>query len=288
MTIVNVRGVEIRPIDAALGAEIRNLDATQRVHPDVLLAVRRALLDHHVLVIKDQDLNEAQFKTFATSFGAIFQNPSDIPVLASAAQDNGVAPDIVRISNVDGYTGTGELSAHADHRWTPYPSAGSLLYALEVPSKGGTTSFTNLNLVYETLDAQLKAQIEGLELITYNPFLRGPNDPRPRYRDPGEELISPTYPHPLVSTHPESGKKVLALCAATEVEVVGLPHAAGVELVEKLRGHLTQPRFVYEHRWSVGDIVYWDNRAVLHARTAFDPNERRVLRRISLAGGRPF
>jgi taurine dioxygenase len=254
----------------------------------VLLAIRRALLEHHVLVIKDQDLNEAQFKTFATAFGDIFQNPAEVPVLASAAQRNGVAPDVVPISNVDGYTGTGELAAHADHRWTPYPSAGSLLYALEVPSAGGETSFTNLNLAYDTLDPQLKGQIEELELITYNPFLRGPGDPRPRYREPGQALLSPVFPHPLVGTHPESGKKLLSLCAATEVEVVGLPHAAGATLVAQLREHLANPRFVYTHRWSVGDIVYWDNRAVLHARTAFDPGERRVLRRISLAGSRPF
>lgn len=288
MTIQSIHGVEIRPIDAALGAEVHHLDATQRVHPDVVLALKRALLDHHVLVFKHQDLNEDQLKRFATSFGAIFQNPSDVPVLASAGDARGVAPDIVRVSNVDGYTGTGELSPHSDHRWTPYPSAGSLLYALEVPSSGGNTTFTNMNLVYETLEPHLKTQIAALDLITYNPFLRAPGDPRPLYRDPALPLISPVFPHPLVGTHPDSGKKILGLCAASEVEVVGVPLPRGLELVTQLRAHLTQARFAYAHRWSVGDVAYWDNRAVLHARDAFDPNERRVMKRISLAGGRPF
>ena len=285
MTIVNVRGVEIRPTGAALGAEVRHLDANRRIAADVILALKQALRDHHVLIFKDQDLSNDQFKRFATSFGSIFQNPSDVPVLASG--DGGVAPDIVRVSNVDGYTGTGELSAHADHQWTPYPSAGSLLYALEVPPVGGDTSFYNLHLAYETLDAATKARIADLELITYNPFLRGEGDPRPRYRSE-QPLISPVFPHPLVRTHPESGKKILFLGYATEVEVVGLERDAGSALVEALRAHLHQERFRYEHKWSVGDIVHWDNQAVLHARTAFDPNSRRVMKRISLAGSRPF
>ena len=288
MTVTNVRGVEIRPLAAPLGAEVYNLDATRRLPGDVVIALKQALRDHHILILKQQDLSNEQFKGFATHFGPVFQNPPDVPVLASAAQSGGVAPDIVPVSNVDGYTGTGELTPHADHQWTPYPSAGSLLYALEVPSSGGNTTFYNLNLVYETLDASLKARIENLELITYNPFLRGEKDARPRYRAEGTPLISPTFPHPLVRTHPESGKKILFLGYSTEVELVGLPASQGSELVETLRAHLHQDKFRYEHRWTVGDIVYWDNQAVLHARSAFDPASRRVLRRISIGGGRPF
>lgn len=87
---------------------------------------------------------------FATYFGSVFQPPSDVPVLASGP--GGATPEIVRVSNIDGYTGTGELSPHSDHHWTPFPSAASLLYALEVPDVGGDTSFYNMNLAYETLD----------------------------------------------------------------------------------------------------------------------------------------
>ena len=89
-------------------------------------------------------------------------------------------------------------------------------------------------------------------------------------------------------THPDSGKRILYLDAATEVEVVGLPKQEGAKLIEQLRAHLSQERFRYTHRWSVGDIVYWDNQAVLHARTAFPAEQRRVLKRISIAGSRPF
>jgi taurine dioxygenase len=280
------RNVEIRPNGAPLGADILGLDANEPLAADVVLQLKQALRDHHLLIFKNQDLGEDAFKALATSFGAIFQNPPDVPVLASGPV--GVAPDIVRVSNIDGYTGTGELTPHADHQWTPYPSAGSLLYALEVPDKGGDTTFYNMHLAYETLPEETKARIADLKLITYNPFLKKEGDPRPKYRPEGEALISPVYPHPLVRTHPESGKKTLFLGYGTEVEVIGLPHERGAALVEELRAHFYQDRFRYTHRWTVGDIVYWDNQATLHARTAFDPNARRVMKRISIGGARPF
>ncbi|MEY3256714.1 MAG: hypothetical protein RLZZ29_1849 [Cyanobacteriota bacterium] len=128
-----------------------------------------------------------------------------------------------------------------------------------------------------------------MQLITYNPFLNKPGEPRRKYRDDKTiPLISPVFPHPLVRTHPENGKKILYLDYATEVEVVGLEPQQGQELIEQLRNHLYQPQFYYQHKWSVGDIVYWDNQSTLHYRQAFDPHQRRVLKRISLAGSRPF
>jgi taurine dioxygenase len=281
------RNVEIRPNGAPLGAEIHGLDASEPIGAELVLRLKQALRDHHILIFKNQDLSEDQFRALATSFGPIFQNPPDVPVLASE-NSAGVAPDIVRVSNIDGYTGTGELSPHIDHQWAPYPSAGSLLYALEVPPSGGDTTFYNQHLAYESLDAATKARIAALRLITYNPFLRKEHDPRPRYRAAGEALISPVFPHPLVRTHPESGKRTLFLGYGTEVEVVGVAREAGIALVEQLRAHFHQDRFRYTHTWSVGDIVYWDNQAVLHARSAFDANSRRVMKRISIGGGRPF
>ena len=143
-----------------------------------------------------------------------------------------------------------------------------------------------MHLAYETLDEATKRRILGLQLITYNPFLVEAGGERPKYRFEDKALISPVFPHPLVRTHPDSGKRILYLDAATEVEVVGVPKQEGAELVAQLREHLAQPRFRYTHRWTVGDIVYWDNQAVLHSRTAFEG--RRVLKRISLAGSRPF
>jgi taurine dioxygenase len=281
-----IHDVEIRPNGKPVGAEVHGLDATAPLSPELVLALKQAHRAYGILIFKQQDLSEEQFKRFATYFGSVFQNPTNVPVLASGPA--GVAPEIVRVSNVDGYTGTGYLPPHADHQWTPYPSAGSFLYALEVPEEGGDTAFYNLHSAYESLDQETKREIAGLQLITYNPFLRAEGAPRPTYRDPSLPLISPVFPHPLVRTHPESGRKVLFLGARTEVEVVGMSHEAGSALVARLREHLTQERFRYTHAWTVGDIVFWDNQAVLHERSAFDPSARRVMKRISLAGARPF
>ncbi|MGF2033978.1 MAG: TauD/TfdA dioxygenase family protein [Nostoc sp. CmiVER01] len=287
MPTLTLTEVKIRSINAPLGAIVTNLDASQAIAPEVILQLKQALRDRHILIFKDQKLSDEQLLNFSLYFGALFVPSDETSVLASKP---GETPVVIPISNVDGgYTGTGELTFHSDHKWTPTPSSGSLLYALEIPTHGGDTYWLNTNLAYEALDEATKERIADLQLITYNPFLRDRNAPRSLYRlDKTIPLISPIFPHPLVRTHPESGKKHLYLDAATEVEIVGLEPKEGSKLIEQLRQHLTQPKFYYKHKWSVGDIVYWDNQATLHYRQAFDPNERRVLKRVSLAGSRPF
>lgn len=287
MPTLTLTEFKITELDAPLGAEVTGLDASQAVAPEVILQLKQALRDRHILIFKNQNLTDEQLLNFAFYFGSLYVPPDDVPVLASKP---GVTPVVIPISNVDnGYTGTGEIPFHSDHLWTPYPSSGSLLYAIEVPPEGGDTYWLNLNLAYETLDESTKERIADLQLITYNPFLQDPNGPRPKYRlDKSIPLISPVFPHPLVRTHPESGKKILYLSYSNEVEIVGVDPHEGAELIEQLREHLNQPRFYYQHKWSVGDIVYWDNQATLHYRQAFDPNYRRVMKRVSLAGSRPF
>ena len=296
MPTLTVTDFQITPLDAPLGAVVSGLDAREPIPPNIILHLKQALRNYHILIFRNQTLSDEQLLQFSFYFGSLFVPPDDIPVLASAP---GVVPLVIPISNVDnGYTGTGELAFHSDHKWSPYPSSGSLLYALEVPSEGGDTAWLNLNFAYETLDEFTKRRIADLQLITYNPFLRdraertaggNRNAPPARYRrDRTIPLISPVFPHPLVRTHPESGKKILYLDYATEVEIVGLDPEEGAELIEQLRQHLHQPQFYYKHKWSVGDIVYWDNQSTLHYREAFDPNERRVMKRVSLAGSRPF
>jgi taurine dioxygenase len=163
---------------------------------------------------------------------------------------------------------------------------------LEVPRRGGETTWHNEVLAYEELDEATRIEIDDLQLITYNPFLRRlhplPSGQIPLYRTPDIEPLTPNVAHPLVRTHPDSGKRLLYLDTHTEVEVVGYEPAAGAALVARLRQHLLSPRYAYTHRWSVGDIVWWDNQATLHSRSGFDSGERRVLKRISLAGSRPF
>ncbi|KAF0815133.1 Alpha-ketoglutarate-dependent taurine dioxygenase [Andreprevotia sp. IGB-42] len=280
--------VVITTTGGALGAVVRGLDGNRPLSPALVRKLKTALDDHHILIFKQQTLSDEAFLAFTTYFGSVFRPPEDIPVLASATND-GIPPDVVPVANVEGgYTGHGELTPHIDHQWTPLPSAGSLLYALEVPNAGGDTSWYNINAAYEALDADTKARIADLQLITYNPFLRTKGQSRPRYRTPEIEPLGPGFPHPLVRTHPSSGKPLLFLSTHTEAELVGVDPAEGAALIARLREHIAETRFRYEHKWEVGDIVYWDNQATLHSRTAFAETERRVLKRVSLAGSRPF
>ena len=278
----------IAPTDGPVGAIVSGLDASKPLTPYTVLKLKQAFAKHQILIFKDQTLTDEQYLNFATYFGPVFYPPADVPVLAS--ESTGETPAIVLVANIEGgYTGTGELSAHSDHHWTPYPSKASFLYALEVPIVGGDTYWSNQYRVYDDLDEATKRRIDDLKLITYNPFVRRLKGGEAlRYRDPKQAPISDAYPHPLVATHSETGRKFLYLDAETEVEVLGLEADEGAALIAGLRAHANQPQYFYQHRWSVGDIVLWDNYATLHYRPAFDANQRRILKRISLAGGRPF
>lgn len=286
----------ITPLDAPLGARVSGLDARQPLHAEQVLALKQALRDHHILVFENQVLDDRQYLDFTGYFGAVFQPPLDVPVLSS--NPDGTVPSIVQVANTEeGELGNHALPAHVDHQWTPQPSAGSLLYALEVPGEGGETLWTNLALAYAELDEDTKREIDGLRLINYNPFVRFKAGNYDRsyygsagignYRNPDVEPV-PGSEHPLVRIHPESGKPLLFLSSHTEVEIPGYDPQRGQALITRLRQHLANPRFSYSHKWQVGDIVYWDNQATLHARNAFPSDQRRRLKRISLSGSRPF
>lgn len=282
--------LSITPLDAPLGAVVTGLNAALPQTARTILKLKQALHEHLILVFKQQDLTDEQFLAFTSYFGAIFKPPVDIPVLATQ-KDSGLPPDVVPVSNAVGagdYTGHGELTPHSDHHWTPQPSSGSLLYAVEIPKDGGATSWYNTVQAYADLDEETRQEIRQLQLITYNPFLRHGTGVYPKYRFSNQDILGAAFPHPLVRTHPESGKLGLYLDTHTEVEIVGYDDQKGSELIQRLRQHIAQDKYRYEHQWELGDIVFWDNQVTLHSRTAFPSEQRRLLKRVSLAGGRPF
>ncbi|WP_180059927.1 TauD/TfdA family dioxygenase [Acinetobacter sp. YH12128] len=283
--------------DQALGAVVYGLDARKAQSGETIYRLKQALAEHLILIFKHQSLDDLQYLAFASYFGSIFRPGADIPVLASQ-DDTGTPPDVVPVSNAVGkgdYTGHGELAAHADHQWTPLPSFGSLLYAIELPQDGGQTSWYNTIKAYEALDEATQKHLDQLQLITYNPFVRAKNNKgttgygaTPLYRFKDQPIVGHAYPHPLVRTHPESGRKGLWLNERSEVELVHYDDQSGSELIASLREHLLKPEFRYEHQWEEGDIVFWDNQTTLHSRRPFPSDQRRLLKRISLAGGRPY
>ncbi len=280
MSLALLTRLEITPTGGALGAFVSGFDA-RTPQPEQILQLKQALRDHQALIFQDQRLSEEELVDFGTLFGSIFVPPAEIPVLGSADG----ALKVVTIANAQGgYLGHGEVTPHSDHHWTPYPSSGSLLLAQEVPAQGGETWWINLIRAYDALEESLKTRIADLKLLTYNPFLRKGSGPFDRSLQPPHLR----YAHPLVRTHPESGKKILYLSPAYDAEIVGLDAEESDELVERLRTHILRTEFAYAHPWKVGDIVYWDNQATVHYRKPFDEQQRRILKRVSIAGGRPF
>ena len=247
-----------------------------------------------IVAQKDQALGAVVTGRYLQSSG---RSSADIPVLGYDLE-TGVPPDVVPVSNAVGqgdYTGHGELAPHADHQWTPLPSFGSLLYAIELPQDGGKTSWFNTIAAYDALDKATQAHVDQLQLITYNPFVRAQSNKgsgnysnSPLYRFKDQPILGHAYPHPLVRTHPETGRKALWLNSKSEVELVNYDDQAGAKLIAELRQHLEKPEFRYQHQWETGDIVFWDNQVTLHAREPFPADQRRLLKRISLAGSRPF
>jgi taurine dioxygenase len=159
----------------------------------------------------------------------------------------------------------------------------SMLYSLEVPSTGGNTLFANTYLAYETLPDALKAKIEGRKALNAYDY----DNASTRRGTKVREGI-PSYWHPIVRTHPATGRKALYVNRLMTVAVEGMPEAESDEVLNALFDHQEQRRFVYEHVWRPHDVLLWDNRCTLHARTDFSAAERRLMRRLTILGEKPF
>lgn len=294
MTVTATR-IAITPTGGALGAIVTGLDTSRPAAPSEILQLKQAWQDYHLLIFKDQTLTEEQLLAFANYFGDIFQQPGYIP---KGKSETVLPPLVLTLSNasyeessVNLRPGNIELLPHIDHHWFAAPSSGSLLFAVEIPEGGLNTYWVNLVQAYEELDEATKKQIANLQVLHYNPFtkLHKGNIPSASYGpgrelEPGEKVIA----HPLVRTHPDSGKKILYLNAANEVEIVDYDPEEGAKLIERLRQHIKQPKFAYQHHWTKGDLLYWDNQATAHFRPEFDENATRILKRVSIRGSRPF
>ncbi len=276
--------IEIVPIGAALGAEIRGADLPA-LDEAAFAAVRRAWTRHKVLVFRGRVLSDDELIAFSRRFGGLDLAP---------VQENGRRfvegrPEIYVVSNVVvngeaiGSLGAGEAVWHTDMSYLEAPPKASLLHALEIPPEGGDTWFCDMDAVLEGLPADLRARIAGLRIKhdgTYNSggFVRQGVTPTD---DPRE---APGTIHPLVCTHPESGRQTLYLGRRRNAWIVGMERAESEALLDELWSHVGRPEYAYRHRWRVGDLVLWDNRCTMHRRDPFDPEARRVMHRTQVKG----
>ena len=264
-----------RPLSPALGAEVRGLDV-ERIGEDDARELYRAWLEHHVLVVRNaRPLSEKALIAFARCFGPVEKARKPSPLAAH--------PEIMVISNIRrdgepvGALPDGELSFHFDRIHQKVPNKAGVLMALEVPGSGGDTLFANTCMAYETLPEATRRRIEGLTAL--NTYEYG----RTHANEKQLSEATPTATHPVVRTIPESGARALYVCRLMTDRIQELPSAESRALLGELCDHLEDPRFQYAHHWKPGDILIWDNRCTIHARTDFDASQRRLLKRVTVA-----
>ena len=273
-------GFPITPLSPALGAEIRGIDFSDPLDAETIANIRQALLDHLVLVFRCGEITEDAQIDFARHFGSTVG-------ARSALRKDGGDRRLMVISNVRengepiGALPDGELMFHADSVFLEKPLFGALLYAEEIPSTGGNTLFANMYDAYASLSETLKSRIDGLQAINAYDYETSVKT------GTFDRAAVPHAEHPVVRTHPETGRKALFVNRLMTEEIVGLPPGESNELLQTLFAHAEDPSHVYEHVWQLNDLVMWDNRCTQHARTDFPADERRLLRRVGIEGDVP-
>jgi taurine dioxygenase len=289
----------IVPSGAGLGAEVRCGDVRALDDPGIA-SVRQAWLDHLVVLIRDQVLSDAELVAFGRRFGELEISdplPSPLANEGRVAQGRGDErfPEMTVVSNVVemgvaiGGLGDGEVIWHTDMSSRAAPPNQTILYGIEVASNGGETAFLNMYAAYDALPHDLKARAGELTL-KHDATTDAAGYARKKLRDRVHHDVSasPGTVHPLVRTHPETGRNCLYLGRRSRAHLAGLGIAESEALLDRIWAHATQPQFTWSHRWRQSDVLMWDNRCTMHYRTPFDVTERRTLHRVVVKGSRPF
>jgi taurine dioxygenase len=278
----------VLPLHPVLGCEITGITLEQAVSPALFAKVYEAFLEYQLIVFHDVDLPPATQVAFARNFGEV-----QVHVL-SDHYGTKEHPEIYMLSNLDRdgnpsgkHPDKGTLYWHTDGSWRERTGQATMMYSEIVPDVGGETEFADMYSAYALLPAAMKRRIEGRRAIHNLDFSRS--------RRHGEDLLTaeqkakvPPIAHPIVRTHPETGRKVIFLGDHAE-EIEGLPYDEGRALIEEVNAMITPPERVYTHHWSPRQCTVWDNRCTLHRATGFDEARlKRVMRRCTINGDRPF
>ena len=273
--------IEVVPLSAALGAEIRGVDASQPVSAAVFDRILAAWHEHLVIVLRGQDLDEDAQVRFAERFGEL----SPIHTGHHSAKNKAVMyiGNRKKDGKLVGALPLGEMQFHSDQCYQERPAMGTMLYSIEIPAEGGNTLFANAYKAYDALPPDIKTRIEGRKAIQVYDYGGGVLDRR--------NMVEPekgmSFAHPVARTHPATGRKALYVNRLMTHSIEGLPREESEALLALMFDTLERPEFIYEHRWRIGDLLLWDNRCTLHARRDFDPAENRWMRRVTIRGDRP-
>jgi taurine dioxygenase len=262
---------------------MRNIDL-RKVDNETFSRIKCAWEENCIALFRDQDLDEMDQVRFASRFGELGAAVNDLDPLKGGSH-----PAILYVSNVrmngkiTGILPDGEMLFHSDTCYMERPAMASILYAIEVPSSGGNTLYANGFRAYETLPQELKAKLAGKRALNVYDYAGAP---LMRATELPPDVKS--YAHPVFRTHTPTGRKSLYVNRLMTWSIIGMEPEESRETLEFLFAHQEQPEFVYEHVWRPGDLMLWDNRSCLHARTDFDPNEHRRLRRVTILGEKPY
>lgn len=262
--------LDLKRLTGPVGAEIRGVDLAD-VSAGLFEAVHRAFLEHHVLVFRDQKLTSEQQIAFGQRFGTLHVHPI-VPHLEGY-------PPILPIVNL-GKRRTITEVWHSDVTFEERPPMASLLYAIELPETGGDTMFANQHLAYERLSPGLKRLLDGLRAIHTGRGLAAVTGKGEGWREHGQL-------HPVVRTHPETGRKALFVNRGFTVAFEDMTPEESRPLLDLLVERGTQPDLIYRHRWLPGDLVMWDNRSVMHYAVHDHGDAPRRLHRVTVEGDVP-
>ena len=286
--------MDIRPFDAALGAEVHGVDLSRDIDGETFAAIERAWNEHSVLLFRDQAIDAARHLAFSRRFGDL-----EVHVLDQYLHPE--HPEILIVSNVmDGDRHVGIYDAgrywHSDLSYMAVPSRGSLLHAIEVPHDAegralGDTLFTSTTAAYDALSPETKRRISGLSaefsLANRHARLVADGDPDAALSDTHREKAPPVV-HKVVRTHPITGRRGIYVNEGQTSRILGLPDDEAHDLLHELCTHCTRPEFVYRHRWRTGDLLMWDNIPTQHlAICDYALPQRRYMHRTTLRGTPP-
>jgi taurine dioxygenase len=273
------RHIEVRRIAGALGAEIAGMDIAQPLADEIIAEVRRAWLDHLVIFFRDQKLTPQGLLAFSQRFGAAMEYPQ----LKGLPECPMITPVIKLEHERVNFGGVW----HSDTTYLERPPMASMLYALETPPVGGDTLFANQYLAYETLSEGLKGALAGLVGVNSSAKADVTKSREDRLRAAGVESKLFTGEHPVVRTHPETGRKALYINRGHTSHFKGWSEEESTPLLGYLFAHQVRPELTCRFHWEPGSLAFWDNRCTQHNPVNDYHGHRRVMHRVTLAGDTP-
>ena len=275
------RKLNIRPLAGAIGAEIGGIDLAQELDVETIAAIRQVWLDHLVIFFHDQDLPPARLLALARCFG----EPIEYPFVKGIEG----FPEITPVTKLENERVNFGGLWHSDTTYLDIPPMGTMLVAREVPPYGGDTLFANMYLAYETLSAGMRQVLDGLVAVNSSAKADTTKTREDRMRDGARDDARAEYvaEHPVVRTHPETGRKALYVNGGHTIRFKDMTEEESAPLLRFLFAHQTRPEFTCRFQWRVGSLAFWDNRCAQHNPINDYHGFRRVMHRVTLAGEKP-